>query len=343
MSRYRWAGRRCVNWTTCMAAVALGPSALGGTQCRLRTAFTLIGLTGSAFTRKDGLKESDVIRLNTSGQAMGTSNLYSNSTSLGEAAWLYSYPDDAAVRLGFTNAEYTGSNGFQDSLPYEMTDNGLVIGRSFRYSGTASRGESAWIYDGRAQTTTRLGLTGANYTASDGTQDSFPLDLNASGDVAGYSERYTVPHQGDQAVWWYNPATTTTLRLGFFDASYTRSDGIQYSEGGQMNGAGANDRRFTEVQWNDLRRTGSLVLRSVEQLDTADRADRCAHFTSSSGEFYNEVGKPTDAGTVAGDSRRYLGTADGGEAAWVYTSSTNTTKAIGFYNATAYAQRWLAI
>ena len=106
---------------------------------------------------------------------------------MGRITWLY---DGVTTQsIGLEGAEHTRSNGAQTSEFEQMNEGGHVRGYSLRYNGSSSNlGRSAWLYDGAA--THNIGLSGSEYTRSDGYEYSRSEQMNQAGQVIGYSERF---------------------------------------------------------------------------------------------------------------------------------------------------------
>ena len=94
------------------------------------------------------------------------------------------------VTLGLTDAEHTRStDGYQYSRIDRLAESGHAAGTSFRFSGAASTGISAWLYDGSS--TTRLGYFDADHTRIGGYQSSTVKRSTELGYVARTSDRRT--------------------------------------------------------------------------------------------------------------------------------------------------------
>lgn len=164
--------------------------------------------------------ESRVDLLNDNGQTAGYSQRYGNGG--GYTAWQFS--NGVATPIGLYDAEHSNSSGRRVSYPEQMNLAGDVIGMSWRYIGTADRGQSAWLYS--HQTTTRLGYHDEAYTAPNGSKFTKAVDLNEAGDVTGYSRYYDGTAYLGQTGWFFDNATDTQLPLVFS----TRDDGLRFTD-----------------------------------------------------------------------------------------------------------------
>ena len=287
-----------------------------------------LGFYDAAYTSYSGYKESTIAGLNEAGQVAGSSFRYNdtNRASVGSDAWIY---DGATTtKIGLSGAGYIDSNGERKSSSISLNEAGQVIGHSTRYdNATGVRiGNSAWLYDGA--TTSRIGLFGAEFTASDGTEVSVARDLNEAGQVAGTSIQYYFnSHYGD-AAWLYDGTSTT--RIGLFDAEHTGNTGHQTSRIHTINEAGqvvGNSDRYTSSGRSAWLHSGGVTTRlGFYGVD----------HTRSDGYQFSDVFDLNDAGQVAGYSYRYNGLSKATSEAWLFDSTLEQTFVINV--ATANAQ-----
>ena len=243
-----------------------------------------IGLTSAEHTRNDGYKYSLPLRMNEAGQVAGDSNRYNGSADFGQSAWLY---DGATtIELGLTGPEHTRNDGRRFSSSPELNEAGQVAGNSARYNGGAYWGSSAWLYDG--VTTIDIGLTGSEYTRSDGYKFSYTRGLNNAGQVWGTSDRYNggSTYLGDDP-WLYDPVLDQTFSLHLS----TRSDGY----------AGSSIRYLGE---------DGLVVGTYDLYDSLDNylGSRIFYFTVADG--LHDLGPLVDGG-LAANGWEHLATALG--------------------------------
>jgi len=193
-----------------------------------------IGLTGTNYSYGPSggtYQESQPQELNAAGQVIGHSWRYSSSGGyLGQDSWIYNGSStEQIVGLTGTNYSYATSGGtFQYSQPQQLNAVGQVIGTSSRFSSSGGDlGQDSWIYNGLSAQ--QIGLTGTNYSyATSGGiyQYSYTEQLNAAGQVIGYSNRYDA--SGDslgQDGWFFDSATDQTTLLQFsVDSATNYSD-----------------------------------------------------------------------------------------------------------------------
>jgi hypothetical protein len=181
-----------------------------------------IGLVGTGYERADGYRFSDTQFLNEAGQVAGYSERHSDTTDLGQDAWLY---DGAAtIPIGLTGAGYQRSDGYRYNDAQILNEAGMVAGHANRYIGTANRGQDAWLYDGT--TTVRVGMIGSGYTQTNGTRYSHVEFLNEAGQVAGFSERYSGTTLLGYDAWLYDAVLGQQFNLTM---SVQQSTGIASS------------------------------------------------------------------------------------------------------------------
>jgi hypothetical protein len=229
--------------------------------------------------------------------------------------------------LGLLDLEHTRNDGDNSSTAYALNEAGQVIGTSIRYNGgSTDLGLSAWLHNGA--TTINIGLTGVEHTTSNGYKYSFPYRKNEAGQVAGYSGRFNGGNVGlGQSVWLYNG--TTTIDIGLTDAEHTRSTGYKFSslvytqlnEAGQV--IGTSDRFNSGGPGSNLGKSAWLYNGTT----TINIGLTGSEHTRSDGYKYSEYATDyfselNEAGQVAGYSRRYNGSADWGQSAWLYDGTT---------------------
>lgn len=156
------------------------------------------------------------------------------------AQWVPSHQVYSIKRVGLFGVDQTGSGGLQWSTPLFFNSLGFVTGTSVRYiNGTAYNGENSWVYNPILNATVQTGLSGTDYTGGAGFEGSINTHLNAAGQAAGYSERFTAANTNKgRNTWVYNPATNATVRTGLTGAAQTGSEGYQYSANNYQNAAG---------------------------------------------------------------------------------------------------------
>ena len=144
---------------------------------------------------------------------------------MGQDEWAFNGSTTQLIGLTDSNHSYaytgTGGGTFRSSDAYGINNSGQVIGTSNRFDARGDAlGQDAWIFDGAA--TRQIGLAGgvfssANpYDSSEITQNSTPVDINAAGDVIGFSQRFgDLESSLGESAWFYDAATQTTIPLIF--------------------------------------------------------------------------------------------------------------------------------
>lgn len=288
---------------------------------------TQLGLTGNEYTGSTGYQVSDVEFHNLSGFVAGTSQRFAGvNTSIGQSVW--SWNGGSTTRLGLTDAEYTGSTGFQYSRIVGLSASGQVAGYSQRVTNVStSNGSDAWIWDGSA--TTRIGLAGVGYTGSSGYRNSQPRFQNASGQVSGFSSRVSEvrTNLGSDAWVWNGVAT---VQIGLLGSGYTSDTGFQASspelqnDAGQVVGLSYRIGPANETFGQDAWVWNGTATTQIGLIGGA--------FTSSDGVRSSTPLLQNAAGQVAGISLRYpRGTFSDSTASWVWNG--NTTTQIGLIGA----------
>lgn len=280
---------------------------------------TRLGFTDSDHTKSDGYQFSEALAINAQGQVIGYSERYGGSGYKGTSGWFYDGSN--LVQLGLTGSTfgYIRYDGRSEVNAGFLNDAGQVAGTSTRYYSfyyPGSLGTAAWLYDGG--NTIELGLTGSDYTDSNGFETSSVSALNNLGQVAGTTNRLA----GGQATWIYNGAST--LRVGLTGAEFTKtlsSGDAQYSAVQAMNELGhiiGYSSRYSgttdvgKAAWlYDGSNTVRLGLTGSDYIRSNDG------FQSSEAQYIN------DQGVVVGKSVRYASNgANRGEAIWLYNSTS---------------------
>ena len=210
-----------------------GLSSLGSSAWRYSGGTTTeIGLVGSQHTRADGYRSSAVSRLNEAGQVIGTSIRFDGSAIRGGSAWRFD--NGTTTEIGLIGAQHTRTDGERNSSVTDLNEAGQVIGVSTRYDGSSWRGQSAWRHSGG--TTSEIGLTGSQYTRSDGFSTSVAGDLNEAGQAIGYTHRYNGNQFLGESAWIHNGDTVTAI--GLTDGDHSASNGYRVSSATSLNATG---------------------------------------------------------------------------------------------------------
>jgi hypothetical protein len=297
---------------------------------------TPIGLTGAAYTRDDGFKQTTPIfidGLNEAGQVVGMSTRFDGTaTAKGFSAWFYNAGTTTDISL--TDAEHSRDDGSYSSRiePFtsfkQFNQAGQVLGTSDRFNGgTTNLGRTAWLYNGNDASRVTLGFDDAMHTSSTGAQFSTGQILNENGHVAGASTRYNggAAYAGTTA-WLYSSGTTTSI--GLADAEHIRNDGRQDSTPQRLNEAGQVAGRATRYNGTD----GSVYLgESIWMYDgssTTKVNPTGTTFTRDDGRQSHQLLSLNEVGQITGYSQRFNGT-DGsvilGQSAWFYDSTIDQT------------------
>ena len=275
-----------------------------------------LGFDDLEHTRSDGVRFSQAEQLNEKGQVIGQSDRFNGSSDGGRSVWLF---DGATtINVGLVDVEHTRSDGYKVSESYRLNEAGQAIGFARRYGGGSDDlGETAWLYNGAA--TTDIGLTGTEFTNSDGGKWSFPYALNDAGKVTGESARFNGSSELGRSVWLYDGAST--VDIGLTGAEYTRNDGYKSSNNTVLNGAGqvAGDSQRFNGGSTDLGQTAWRY----DGVTTVDIGLSGAEHTRNDGYKSSSAFELNEVGDVRGWSDRYNGSDTFlGETAWLYDGST---------------------
>jgi hypothetical protein len=199
-----------VSWgqvTSFAPLITVPVSSTDGTSAALPTVYKILGAS-STFSNNGYL----------AGSMTGTNVPFGASV---QSAWVYSPTSGLSVTGSYT-ANVSGYH-------YTMTTKGVsaagnVIGSSGEYvassTSTYSGGTFAWETTPGGQVVT-MGFTGSGFNYPETVlgnaivvTNSSPDYVNAAGQVAGNSTRYSGTSYAGSAVWIYNPSTATTTQIG---------------------------------------------------------------------------------------------------------------------------------
>ena len=239
---------------------------------------------------------------------------------------------------GLTDAEHTRDDGYQFSAnSYQLNATGQVLGRSLRFNGALSKGQSSWLYSNGS--TTKIGLVDGAHTVS-GYQSSQGVRLNDAGQVIGTSNRFITTSGGfisgfGQSAWFYDGAMTSNI--GLIDAEHTRNDGYRSSYFNNFNNLNAAGQ---VVGISERYNGGTTNLGNSAWLYSGGATTRIglldAEHTGSGDKQNSGISMLNQAGQVLGSSLRYNGgTTSLGTTYWVYSGGVTT--AIGL-NSAAYTR-----
>ncbi len=159
-----------------------------------------------------------------------------------DSAWIYQ--NNVTQRIGLTDDTHTNLvTGNQYSSLELFNQSGQAAGYSQRHHlyvnegydpFSSPAGQSAWLFNG--QETIELGFTTGDYLRNGISANSTLALLNNSGQVTGYSTRYSGNSIVENTAWLYNGEET--LRLGILSADYQAADGSYDAFIRSMNDAG---------------------------------------------------------------------------------------------------------
>lgn len=197
---------------------------LPGTQTMRR-----LGFRGGIYTREDGYEFSGS-RFISDNLLLGTSDRFQLLNPRGSAVWIHNIQANSTTQIGFTDAEHTASDNTQYSYSQGITNGTSLVGYSNRYSGLNYLGTTAWTYSLGTNNITKIGLTDAEHTATDGTRSNLGWQINSQGVVAGTADRYdAVGAAIGVSAWLYKPSSNTTIEISVTGPAYLTSGGFRQS------------------------------------------------------------------------------------------------------------------
>jgi hypothetical protein len=234
----------------------------------------------------------------------------------------------AISRAGLYDAAHTSAFGTHQYGTVALSDSGVLLGTATRYTATGANGISLWRHENGL--TTRLGYLDAAHTSTLGLQVSTVVStgrpMNASGDVVGYSQRYSSTSLAGRTGWRYANGVYTLL--GLTDAEHTNAQGAQSSlptimlDSGIIGGYSDRFQNSTDLGLTAWRLENGVYTR----LGLTDAAHtRADGYRATLLDFMNE------SGHAAGTSIRFNGSTSHGGDAWLWHNGVYTP--IGFDDA----------
>ena len=183
-----------------------------------------IGLTGGSFTGGSN-QTSAVTAMNGSGATLGYSYQYTGTTRSNQTtAWIYdpssnstnqlTLPPSVIIPAAYPNISPTVHIG--PAVPNEspINDEGDM---SITATGPASGNTTqslAYLYNPTTGYVHQIGLTSAGYQSANGTFNSVPYFLTATGNVVGDSTLYSGSAQIGTNSWYFDKSTGATIPIG---------------------------------------------------------------------------------------------------------------------------------
>ena len=212
-----------------------------------------IGLTGpgysGAFGGPYGSTDSRFIAQNAAGYVIGRSSYFLSSTpgQLNDGdPWLYSPITQTTTRIGMYDAIHEEGNLF---FLGARSNNAVALNASGQVAGTANHyqnvhgmlpynGQDAWIFTPTTNVTQQIGLVDSNHTQSGGYTYHKPVAINDSGQIAGYSSRFSGQTDLGQDAWVYSSTTNSTQPIGLTDGGHMQVGGYLFNQPTDLNAAG---------------------------------------------------------------------------------------------------------
>ncbi|MFO0833118.1 MAG: hypothetical protein U0637_14900 [Phycisphaerales bacterium] len=224
-------------------------------------------------------------------------------------------------RAGLYDAAHTAASGATANSLLRLSPNGVVLGAATRYNQLGTFGASVWRHE--AGVTTRMGFFDAAHTGSSGLQTTYVAStrrpMNASGDIVGYSIRYSGASQVGNTAWLYQGGVLQII--GMTDAEHTGPDGHSSSTAIIIDDAGVIGGQSTRYVDGDGNGSSAWILENgaYRLLDLTDAAHTRADGYRASGILFMGAG-----GYVTGLSSRYSGPSPMGSDAWLWHNGVHT-------------------
>lgn len=138
------------------------------------------------------------------GVVVGSSRRAGPGTGGGSTAWAWT-TEGGYTPLRLEGPVYSDANGRQTSeILFYPNDLGIVVGKSFKYSGTQTNGEIMWVWHPGDAAVTRLGLFDDDHVAIDSERIDQIIAVSPTGYVLGRSPRIS---GSPTSTWVYDPHT----------------------------------------------------------------------------------------------------------------------------------------
>ncbi len=274
-----------------------------------------------------------------------SSKRFSGSLIAGALLTLFSFSDQAVCvppadapryaiyLLGFVDQEHTSASGLQRSqVGAADPDNGIsadaLVGFSDRFSAFGQTGESGWYFDTTTRNTTRLGIFDPSQLSNPFYKSTtFPLHVNAAGQVTGTSSNSLTSDSAPALAWFYDPTTGNTKRIGYSTltsppdklsdgSSFLQPDGVVIG----VTAVGNKGAQFAWVYDPGLALTTPIGLSASPDLG------------SSSSSVLQRIAGVSRDDVVAGTT--FFGSSSSGQAVWVYDPVGKITKRVGLFDDT---------
>ncbi|WP_432797164.1 hypothetical protein [Poriferisphaera sp. WC338] len=230
-------------------------------------------------------------------------------------------PITVSSPIGLRDALHTDDEGKQISLLGDVS-NGYVVGQSYRYSGQAAKGTSAWRHDVEAGMTIRIGLIDDLHTYKNDSsqwsnrQGNRATKVNGSGHIIGQADRYDNTSKRGESAWYFNGISTK--QIGLQGGVHTKSNGQvrniaeKISDGGYAVG-------YAE-RYNNFLSAGQSVWQYDAEADTTTQIGLYAGKHLGTGSTaHAQVMQLTTSGEVIGSSTQYNNAGFiMGQSAWLY-------------------------
>jgi hypothetical protein len=284
-----------------------------------------------------------------SGQIALAALLLAVSSAQAEAPFTY------VGRVGLTiSPEFTASTSRQGTgvlggtnPPQTLTESGRIFGLSTRYTGGTEfpdNGTAGWTASALTGVTTRIGLFdqggGNEFTSSFNKQVTQVSQTTESGFAAGYSTRYSGSSEVGSGAYFYNPATHTSSRIGFYDQSggntFTSSEQRKTSSVVDLNNVGKVVGVST-IYDGGLASSGQAAWVADGLTGVSTQIGLVGvGYTRGGGGRNSGVNEISESGYIVGNSARGDGTNPSylGQAIWGAFASTGATTRLGLFDTT---------
>jgi hypothetical protein len=180
---------------------------------------TPIVLTDAEHVSADGTRSGSVSLVTPTGIALGYAAIGGNIAQ-GYDQYVFDLNTNTLTFIGPRDAAHTRSDGYRAIDGRINSQYAVGNARAYNTASSAFDSRDAWIENLQTHQVTLLpGLTGAGYTASDGSHLSGATFLNDRL-LSGFSQRYDLSTSPTSVLWLYNFTSGTTTQMGVYDTKH---------------------------------------------------------------------------------------------------------------------------
>lgn len=294
---------------------------------------TRVGLFDSAHTQSGGYQESAITGGFSTGYVIGYSDAYAGSTMVRRSAWVGHAGTEGAIGVGLYGTGFGTTANFQYNSVQDLAG-GYAVGLAKIDPPNISSYPSmnaVWAANVSTGVTSRIGLYGAGYTNSNGTQTSALASFDGVYAVVSSSKyKGTDYDYYGEALSVTNVTTGTINRIGLYGSLHTAANGYQYSQGAYYISGGYT--AGTSEKYGPTEFGQDAWVADLSSGATARVGFYGSDYIRSDG-YQSSYVRGFAGGYVSGGSSKFSGMTSLGQAAWLaLPSNPGAPSRIGFFD-----------